>query len=286
MKTSISTWSFPSDMTLDRQLDLTRDSGFEGFEIDLSEAGPVNLGSTGTELQAVRRQVEARGLQLSGLATGLYWGANPASADAATVEKAGRILQRQIFAASELGIDTILVVPGSVGVDFIPGGEVVPYGDVWERARRFVSNALPQAEKLGVTIGIENVWNKFLTSPREMAEFVDSFGSARVGAWFDAGNSLATGYPEHWISLLGPRIRRIHFKDYRRAVGTTDGFVDLLSGDVNWPGVMSALRATGYDGWVSAEMIPPAPFYKHAPEVLIENTARAMRSILALQRTT
>lgn len=282
MKTSISTWSFPFSMKLEQQLGLARDAGFTGFEIDLSENGPVNLGSSESDLHAVRKQVESHSLQLSGLATGLYWGANPASADAATVAKADHILQRQLFAAAALGIDTVLVVPGSVGVDFIPGGEVVPYADAWIRARRFISNALPQAEKLNVTIGIENVWNKFLTSPREMAEFVDSFSSDRVGAWFDVGNSLANGYPEHWIALLGSRIKRVHFKDYRRAVGTTDGFVDLLSGDVNWPAVMSALRTTGYNNWVSAEMIPPVPFYKYAPEVLIDNTARAMRAIYKL----
>jgi L-ribulose-5-phosphate 3-epimerase len=93
---------------------------------------------------------------------------------------------------------------------------------------------------------------------------------------------LATGYPEHWITCLGARIRRIHFKDYRRAVGTVDGFCDLLSGDVDWPGVMRALREIRYDGWIAAEMIPPVPFYKHCPEVLIHNTSRAMDSIFRL----
>ena len=102
------------------------------------------------------------------------------------------------------------------------------------------------------------MWNKFLLSPLEMRAFIDSFGSQRVGAWFDCGNVLATGYPQHWIDILGKRIVRVHVKDYRRAVGTTDGFVDLLSGDVDWPAVTAALKRIGYQGWVSAEMIPPA----------------------------
>ena len=84
------------------------------------------------------------------------------------------------------------------------------------------------------------------------------------------------------LAALGPRIRRVHFKDFRRAVGTVDGFCDLLSGDVDWPAVMRALRAIRYDGWVAAEMIPPVPFYKHCPEVLIHNTSRALDAILAL----
>ena len=65
-----------------------------------------------------------------------------------------------------------------------------------------------------------------------------------------------TGYPEHWIPILGNRIRRVHVKDFRRSVGSIDGFVDLLSGDVDFPAVMSALQAVGYDGWVTAEVFP------------------------------
>jgi len=93
---------------------------------------------------------------------------------------------------------------------------------------------------------------------------------------------LLTGYPEHWIRVLAGRVCRVHFKDFRRNVGTVDGFCDLLSGDVDWPAVMKALRAVRYDGWIAAEMIPPVPFYKHCPEILIANTSRAMDAILAL----
>ena len=66
-------------------------------------------------------------------------------------------------------------------------------------------------------------------------------------------------------------------EDFRRAVGTVDGFCDLLSGDVNWPAVVRALEEVGYRGFLTAEMIPP---YQHHPEALIENTSRAMDAIL------
>jgi hypothetical protein len=45
---------------------------------------------------------------------------------------------------------------------------------------------------------------------------------------------------------------------------------------------MAALHKVGYDGWIAAEMIPPVPFYKHCPEVLIHTTSRAMDAIFAL----
>lgn len=282
MKKSINTWSFPGDWPLERKFQVAREAGFSGFELEFSDTGPVSLASTPSDLTSVRQSADRAGMELSGLATGLYWGENPASDNPRTRAKAKNILEQQIAAAARLGIDAVLVVPGSVGVDFIPGGEIVPYDIAWERATAFVRDVLPAAEKAHVRICIENVWNKFLLSPIEMQRFTGQFSSEYVGAYFDVGNSLAFGYPEHWIAILGSAIRRVHLKDYRRAVGTIDGFVELLSGDVNWRGVMSSLRSIGYAGWLTAEMIPPVPFYKFAPEVLVSNTSRAMDALLAM----
>ena len=282
MKKSISIWSFYGDWDLKQKLQIAKDAGFEGFEIDVSDDGPINLETTEAEFDQIADLANEVGITLSGLATGMYWGSNPASDNEETRANARKVLDKQIRTASHLHIDTILVVPGSVGADFIPGCEELPYDKVWERASAFIEQAVPLAEELGVNIGIENVWNKFLLSPMEMKVFIDQFNTPHVGSYFDAGNVLATGYPEHWIPILGERIKRVHFKDYRRAVGSVDGFCDLLSGDVNWPAVMQSLSGIGYNGWVAAEMIPPVPFYKYAPETLIENTSRAMDKIFAL----
>ncbi len=282
MKKSVGICCFYGNWNIEEKFLLAKEAGFTGFEIDLSEDGPVNMTSTPEELNTFRALAEKHGLELSGLMSFLYWGANAASADPAVREKAAKILNRQLEAAKMLGIDTILAVPGAVGVDFIPGAETVRYDLAYERATAFIKAALPAAEKAGVTIGVENVWNKFLLSPLEMRGFVDQFNSPHVGVYFDVANTLAFGYPEHWIEILGSRIKRVHFKDYRRNVATADGFCDLLSGDVDWPAVMAALRKVGYNGWITAEMIPPVPFYKHAPEVLISNTSRAMDAIFKL----
>ncbi|MEO5804688.1 MAG: sugar phosphate isomerase/epimerase family protein [Verrucomicrobiota bacterium] len=285
MKKSISNWSFYGTWNLAEKFALAREAGFAGFEIDLSEDGPVNFKSSQADLIALRKQADKSGLVLSGLASVLYWNFNGASENPATRQKAAELLERQIVCANHLSIDAILVVPATVGVDFIPNAEVVRYDVALARAKKLVQAALPLAEKLGVTIGIENVWNKFLLSPLEMRDFIDSFGSERVGAYFDVGNALNTGYPEQWISILGSRITRVHLKDFRRNVGTVDGFVDLLSGDVDWKSVVTALREIKYAGWCVAEMIPPVPFYKHAPETLIHNSSRAMDAIFALGET-
>ena len=282
MKKSISIWSFYGDWDLKQKLQLAKDAGFKGFEIDLSKDGPITLDSTDEELDTIANLAEEAGITLSGLATGMYWEFNPISSKEETRAKARQVLEKQIRVASHLHIDTILVVPGAVGADFIPGCEEIPYNIALERATDFIKPFVPFAEEMGVNIGIENVWNKFLLSPLEMKFFIDQFNTPHVGSYFDVGNVLATGYPEHWISILGERIKRVHFKDYRKAVGTVDGFCDLLSGDVNWPAVMASLKDISYNGWIAAEMIPPVPFYKYAPETLIDNTSRAMDKIFAM----
>ena len=74
-------------------------------------------------------------------------------------------------------------------------------------------------------------------------------------------------------------MKKVHFKDYRRSVGTIDGFVDLLEGSINWPEVMKALREIGYDDYCIAEMIP---YYTHAPETRLANTSLAMDKIFKM----
>jgi hexulose-6-phosphate isomerase len=147
------------------------------------------------------------------------------------------------------------------------------------RVAEAMKELVPVAEKNKVAIGIENVWNKMFLSPLEVCDFVDKFGSEYLGWFFDIGNIMLTGMPEQWIRLLGKRIKKVHAKDYRRTVGTLDGFVDLLEGDVNWPEVMKALREVGYDDYLIAEMIPG---YRFAPETRLANTSLALDKILAM----
>lgn len=211
------------------------------------------------------------------MASGLYWTYNYTSENEANRVKAKEITKKQLEVASWLGCDTILVVPGAVDVAFEPESEIVEYDVAYDRALSALKELAPYAEELKVSIGIENVWNKFLLSPVEMADFIDKVGSDYVGSYFDVGNVVYIGHPEHWIKVLGNRIKKVHFKDYRKEAGSLCGFVDLLSGDVNWPKVMEQFKNIGYDNWVTAEMLPP---YTHYPETIVYNTSNAMDKII------
>ena len=275
MKKGISIWSF-AGADIRENLKLAKDAGFDGVELALNETGEFSLESTKEEVLAIKAFGEELGLEFYSVASGLYWTYNYTSANEENVKKAKEVTKKQLEVASWLGCDTILVVPGAVEVAFEPG-EVVEYDVAYERALSALKELAPYAEELKVAIGIENVWNRFLLSPVEMAEFIDKVGSDWVGSYFDVGNVLYIGYPEHWIKILNKRIKKVHFKDYRRAAGDLHGFVDLLAGEVNWPAVMEQFRNIGYDGWVTAEMLPP---YTHYPEAILYNTSTAMDYII------
>ena len=282
IRKSINYWSLPGGLegTLDPKefLRLAKDHGFESAELAIGDTGSsLSVDATQSECEDLVAAAQQLGLGLESVASGLYWDRALASGDAGKRDQAKRDLERMIPIVQWLGAKTLLTIPGAVDVFFLPSFETQNYQSVWDRAVDGLKSVAPLAEERGVRLGIENVWNKFLMSPVEMNLFLDSVGSPNVGSYFDVGNILPFGYPEQWIRILGQRIVGVHFKDFRRSVGTADGFVDLLEGDVNWPEVMAALKEINYDGPVVAEMIP---LYARHPMVRVANTSRAMDVIL------
>lgn len=276
MKKGISIWSFQKN-TLAEAFQLAKKTGFEGVEVALAEEGEINLFTTESELLEIKKQADDCGIELYSVASGLYWDYSITDNNAEVRSKAESIVKKQLEVADILGCDTILVIPGAVRVDFNPGMEIVNYETVYNRSLEAFNRLSKSAEAHQVSIGLENVWNRFLTSPMEMRSFIDIIGSPFVGAYFDVGNVLFNGEPEQWIRTLGSRIKKVHLKDYRKSVGTLDGFVDLLAGDVNYPEVINAFNEVGYTSWLTAEMIPS---YRYYPDTLIYNTSRAMDAII------
>lgn len=276
MKKGINIWSFPAGSIKDN-LTLAKKAGFEGVELAIDGAGELSINSTENEIKEIKKIADDLGLSLYSLSNGLCWDYRLSDDDKSMREKAKDIIKKQLDTAKLLGADTVLVLPGVVNVEFSHPEVKVAYNVVYDRAVEGLNELKTYAEDLKVNIGLENVWNKFLLSPMEMRDFIDKIGSDYVGAYLDIGNTLYCSYPEDWVRILGKRIKKVHFKDYRVQAGGLHGFVDLLAGDVDYPEVVKALDEIGYEDWVSAEMIPN---YKHYTETIIYNTSNAMDKIL------
>ena len=291
-KKGINIWSFDQSLSIEECMQKAKDAGFEGIELALTSNGSIGLSTSNDNILMYKRLSEEIGIKINSLACGLYWQFSLTSNRPDIREKTKELVKRQLDVAALLGADTILACPGMVGADFKPedvvpdagdieffaGSEIIDYDVAYERSLEALIELAPYAESKQVYIGLENIWNKFLLSPLEMRNFIDEIASEWVGAFLDTGNIMLYGYPEHWIRVLGHRIKKIHFKDYRRDVGGLAGFVDLLAGDVDWVKVRQALLDIGYDGWINAEM---CPIYKNYSDQIVYNTSASIDRILS-----
>lgn len=271
MKPSINQWGFPESMSALEAISLAKRIGFEAFEPCIGEGSTIDINATEAEVTAIRRHAEKEGVELCSAGSGLGWKYHLGSPDPKKREEAVAITAKALQIANWLGVGSLLVVPGNVD-------EQTPYDAVLDAALEGVRALVPVAEKLKVAVAVENVWNRFLLSPVEMRDFIDHCESDCVGAYFDTGNIVLYGFPEQWIRILGPRIRAVHAKDFRAAVGNFGGFVMLMEGDVNWPAVVKALRDIGFDGALTAEFGP----YKHSLEAMLNHCLTSLKTIIAL----
>lgn len=261
-----------------------RSMGYQGVELCFG-AGELAPGIGKDRCLAIRRKAADLGMKIESLASGNFWGASFGSPDAAKRKAAVAFTKEYLQVASWIGAKVVLVIPGAVAVPWDASAPVVPYADVWANATAGVKAVLPTAKKLGVAIGLENVWGWFLTDPIAMRTFIEQFKSPWVGAYFDVANCLINGYPEHWIGILGKRIKGVHFKNFSRSDcgGGIHGFGDdFLKGDANFPAIVAALKQAGYRGPITAEMIP----FSRLPNMVLpdlrlaRDTAPKLRKVL------
>jgi len=228
-------------------------AGFEGMEIALGQQ--IGLGTGSEELSGIRENADKLGLTIVSVWVSGVISKTPLNdADPKVRAQGIAAIMKGIRIASTLGSGAILLVPGEVG-----WGKKLKhsYQETWDRFSEELPKVISAAEDARVVLTLEEVWNRFLVSPLEMRTFVDQFRSPYLKAHFDTGNVLQYGFPEDWIRTLGPRIHRVHLKDYRLSDRFEQGkFVDLLEGSVDWPAVMGAFRDTDFRGFLTPEMSP------------------------------
>ncbi len=226
MKKAVKYHMINEDISVEDKLKLLKDIGYDGVEIRVKDKIDKN---------ELRRASESTGIPVHGIVNG-------------SVEA----IENAVDLAKFYGATSVLLVAGRVN-------ENMPYAENYKVTQAKIAKAIPYAEKAGILLLIENVWNNFLLTPLEMRQYIDELGSETVGAYFDVGNVARYGWPEHWIPVLGERIRKLDIKPYSRKKqfnsGTWEGFkVELGDGDIDWAAVRNELDKIGYSGWATAEV--------------------------------
>jgi hexulose-6-phosphate isomerase len=282
MKKSINLWAFPypQRMTLEQCLQLAKDAGFDGIELNYDLESDLSPKAGPKELEAIRKAADRIGIAISGLCSFLFWPYPLSSNDPAKRGRGMELAAMMVEAAHHLGTENLLVVPGAVCIPWRTDHEPVPNDVCDKRAREAIAKVLPLAEKHKIHLNIENIFfNGYLMTPMEMIAFVDSFKSEFVKVHFDTGNIMEYQYPEHWIDLCGKRIKNVHLKEFTKK-GTDhslEAFRPLLDGTTNWPAVMESFDKTGYRGYLTFEYFHP---FLHYPEALIYQTSDSLDRML------
>lgn len=140
-----------------------------------------------------------------------------------------------------------------------------------------IEACLPEAERLGITLILENHYkDDFWTEP-EFAQMMDVFvelvgriDSPWFGVNFDPSNVIAAGEePLELLEKVKHRVVTMHasdrylangtIEDLRREEGGTAGYVSFFKHGVigkglnDYDAIFSILKGVGFDGWISIE---------------------------------
>jgi len=266
MKPGISCLVMPKEWDYSRILQETKDAGYEALELVVrDEEGPLPLNASTAQLRELAGMALDTGLEIASICPALSQTPQDLmTSDVAVRRPSVDTIKRLLEIAESLGTDTILLVLGSLTPDLY-------YDEAYSNALEEMQKLAPQAEAAQVNLAIEYVWNKFLLSPLEFNRFCDEVGNKWVGFYFDPGNMTIFGYAEHWARICGRHIRKMHIKDYRCK---DNSWPALGEGDVNFPAVMTELRAAGYDGALISEV--------SMQSATLKSTASAIQKIMAL----
>ena len=216
-------------LSVEDRFRVAKDAGFEGVEVSRYAAK-----KGATDPKELARASEKVGIPIHGVSNG----SNPD-------------LKEAIDDAAIYGSDTVLHV--------VRADPEAAFMDNYKSTQELIRSAIPHAEKKRVKICVENVWATFLIEPLTMARYIDEIGSPWVKAYFDVGNVMRWGWPQHWIEVLGKRVEKIHIKEYSLKIAMKEGMgkgfdLPIGQGDINWKRVREELKKIGFQSWATAEV--------------------------------
>ncbi len=218
-----------ADLSVEDKFRLLKDLGFDGVEVR-SETGE-------DAEQTLARYAEARervGLPIHGV-----------------IHSSNPDLVTAIDQAKRLGGTSVLHV--------VRYKKDISYLQNYRETQEFIRRGLDHAAKHEVMILVENVWASYLIEPLGMARFLDEIDHPWVGSYFDIGNVVRWGWPEHWIEVLGSRIKKLDVKEFDLNVAMNEGMrqgfgMPLGTGSIDWAKVRGELAKLDYEGWATAEV--------------------------------
>ena len=231
-------WNFRFDATEIEVVRGLREQGIEGFEVPVFEPGEVDV-------VGLRRGLEAEGLEPT-VCTILPAGINPISAEAGVRARSVEHLKSVVQTAAELGA-TRAGGPVFAPIGYLPGRKRTADECAWAVE---CFQALDETlREYGVELSLEPVNRSetfLVTTAADGIALVDAIGSPRIGVLIDTFHAnIEEKNVAAAVALVGSRMKHVHISENDRGVPGT--------GHVDFPGIVAALKASGYDGYLMIE---------------------------------
>jgi L-ribulose-5-phosphate 3-epimerase len=241
-------WRFKNEALrpIDKCLELAAELGFDGVELLQMQIPDT----TPAAMREIKRRAFSLGLPLMGLSTHQGFVSPNEEKRTDNILKTTQFLEQ----AYDLGIPTIRVNTGRWGTskdfdELMKNRGIEPRLDGFSDDDGFkwvidsFAQLVPEAEKRGVVMGLENHWGLGLT-PEGVLRIVEAIKSPWLRVTLDTGNFLDDFYPK--LEKLAPHAVLVQAKTYY-------GGGEWYSLDLDYAVIAEILRKAQYQGWISLE---------------------------------
>lgn len=234
-RVAFSTLAFP-DASLTSAASLGRRWGYAGIELRLIDGELIDPSMAAADRARIKRTVTAAGLPVVAVDSSIRL----------TDADPGPELRQFLELASDWESPLVRVFGGALDA---PGPA---RQEQLGAAARVLESAVPLAERLGVSIGVET--HDAFSVSSVLAELLARTDPRWVGAVWDSHHPHRMGErPEEVYANLGPRVLLAQVKDARRTAGGDWQLVLLGAGEVPVAQMLGLLVAGGYPHWISVE---------------------------------
>jgi sugar phosphate isomerase/epimerase len=224
-------------LPLEQELDRIAAAGFDFVDLTLEPPGAWPV-----ESAAVAEMVRSRGLGIVGHTAYFLPIASPYPE---LRERAAELFERALDVFAEAGASHVNVHPDPL---------TRPVEEAVERNVEPIGRLVERAGARGLTLMLENLGGSF-ARPAELRPIFEAV--AGLAFHLDVGHAHMGRRPEEpnrtaeLLEAFGSRLAHVHVHDNR---GIDDLHLPLGVGSIDWPGVVRALKGTGYDGTVTLEV--------------------------------
>jgi sugar phosphate isomerase/epimerase len=202
-------------------------------------------------IAGIKEFAEQHGVEYS--MHGPCWDINPASQNAGHRQDVVAHYCQGIRLASAIGAKTMVVHSGWKSDPKLSARDALKY------SIDTIAKCAAEAERLGITLGVENVGygaaNMF-SGIEDWVGIAEAVSSPAVGLTLDVGHAVLEGFdPAAAVNAARARLKHVHLHSN---MGKADDHLRLDRGTVDFGPVIQAMRKIGFAGHASIEIYAPA----------------------------